>query len=120
MPLDHIGFTVADFPRSKTFYLAVLEPLGMRVISEGEGWVLLGTDGRAELWLGGGTAPGPVHLAFKAQTREAVQAFHAAALAAGGRRSCQSVACWDAIGHTSGWDAAAGAALALDIVSGSG
>jgi catechol 2,3-dioxygenase-like lactoylglutathione lyase family enzyme len=85
MALDHIGFTVADFPKSKAFYLAVLAPLGMRVVSEGEGWVLLGTDGRAELWLGGGTAPAPIHLAFKARTRQAVQEFHAAALAAGGR-----------------------------------
>jgi len=85
MALDHIGFTVNDFAKSKAFYLAVLTPLGMGVVSEGEGWVLLGTDGRPEFWLGGGTAPGAVHIAFAAKTREQVQAFHAAALTAGGR-----------------------------------
>ena len=85
MPLDHIGFTVSDFPKSKAFYLAVLTPLGMSIVSEGEGWALFGTEGRAEFWLGGGTAPGPVHIAFAAPSREAVKAFHAAALAAGGR-----------------------------------
>src|SRR3954471_19002645 len=86
MALDHIGFTVADFPKSKAFYLATLAPLGMSVVSEGEGWVLIGTDGRPEFWLGdSGTPPGPIHLAFVAENREQVRAFHAAALAAGGR-----------------------------------
>ncbi|WP_395016968.1 VOC family protein [Dongia sp.] len=85
MPFDHIGFTVADFPKSKAFYLAVLAPLGMSVVEEGEGWALLGTDGKPEFWLGAGDAPGTIHFAFVAKTREAVRAFHAAALAAGGR-----------------------------------
>src|SRR5690242_12903674 len=85
MALDHLGFTVVDFAKSKAFYLAVLTPLGMSIVSEGEGWALFGTEGRAELWLGAGTPPGPIHLAFKAPSREAVRAFHAAALTAGGR-----------------------------------
>ena len=85
MPFDHIGFTVSDFPKSKAFYLAALAPLGMRVIEEGEGWALLGTDGRPEFWLGAGDAPGAIHFAFIAMTRQQVRDFHAAALAAGGR-----------------------------------
>jgi catechol 2,3-dioxygenase-like lactoylglutathione lyase family enzyme len=85
MPIDHIGFTVSDFPKSKAFYLAALAPLGMSVVEEGEGWALLGAEGRPEFWLGGGSAPGAIHFAFVAKTREQVQAFHAAALAAGGR-----------------------------------
>jgi catechol 2,3-dioxygenase-like lactoylglutathione lyase family enzyme len=85
MPFDHIGFTVSDFPKSKAFYLAVLTPLGMGVVEEGEGWALLGTDGRPEFWLGAGDAPGTIHFAFVAKTREQVRAFYAAALAAGGR-----------------------------------
>ena len=85
MAIDHIGFTVADFPKSKAFYLAALAPLGMSIVSEGEGWALLGTEGRPEFWLGNGSAPGAIHFAFVAKTREQVRAFHAAALAAGGR-----------------------------------
>jgi catechol 2,3-dioxygenase-like lactoylglutathione lyase family enzyme len=85
MPIDHIGFTVSDFAKSKAFYLAALTPLGMSIVSEGEGWALLGTDGRPEFWLGGGDAPKTIHFAFVAKTREQVRAFHAAALKAGGR-----------------------------------
>jgi catechol 2,3-dioxygenase-like lactoylglutathione lyase family enzyme len=83
---DHLGFAVADFARSKAFYLAVLVPLGIGIVSEGEDWILLGRDGQPELWLGAsGTPPGPIHLAFKARSRAEVRAFHAAALTAGGR-----------------------------------
>jgi catechol 2,3-dioxygenase-like lactoylglutathione lyase family enzyme len=86
MAFDHIGFTVTDFPKSKAFYLATLATLGMSLHSEGEGWVLIGAEGRPEFWLGAaGTVPAPIHLAFVAQTREQVRAFHAAALGAGGR-----------------------------------
>lgn len=85
MAIDHIGFTVADFPKSKAFYLAALAPLGMAIVEEGEGWALLGTEGRPEFWLGTGSAPGAIHFAFIAKTRDDVRAFHAAALAAGGR-----------------------------------
>ena len=83
---DHIGFTVADFPRSKAFYTATLAPLEMAIVAEGEGWAMMGRDGRHEFWFGiYGTPPGAIHLAFKAETRAQVRAFHAAALAAGGR-----------------------------------
>ncbi|HEY4163483.1 MAG TPA: VOC family protein, partial [Dongiaceae bacterium] len=86
MPLDHIGFTVADFAKSRAFYLAALTPLGMTVVNEEKDWALIGKDGRPEFWIGSaGTPPGAIHLAFIAETRAQVQAFHAAALAAGGR-----------------------------------
>ena len=42
MSLDHIGFTVADFAKSKAFYLAALAPIGMAVVSEGDDWALFG------------------------------------------------------------------------------
>lgn len=61
------------------------------------------------------------HLACAARGEggEALHAFVAALLA--GRRGLErELAALDAIGHTSGWDAAAGACLALDIAAGSG
>ena len=85
MAFDHIGFNVADLARSRAFYAAALAPLGMGVLKEGEGWAALGRDGQLSLWIGAyGPAPGPVHIAFAAPSREAVRAFHAAALEAGG------------------------------------
>jgi catechol 2,3-dioxygenase-like lactoylglutathione lyase family enzyme len=82
---DHVGFNVSDFARSRAFYAAALAPLGMGVLGEGDGWAMIGNaDGR--LWIGAfGPAATPVHLAFRAASRAAVQAFHDAALSAGGR-----------------------------------
>ncbi len=86
--LDHIGFAVADFPRSRAFYAAALAPLGMTIHSEGDGWAMFGGAGAPQLWIGGrgvaGAAPGHIHFAFAAPDQAAVAAFHAAALAAGG------------------------------------
>lgn len=83
--LDHVGFNVSDFERSKSFYLAALAPLGLTLLGAGEGWAMIGgKDGR--LWIGAyGPAATPIHLAFRAPDRAAVDAFHAAALKAGGR-----------------------------------
>ena len=85
MILDHLGVAVADFAASRAFYTAALAPLGIGVIAEGEGWAMLGRDGKGAFWFGAyGTQPGHIHLAFAAADRAMVRAFHAAALAAGG------------------------------------
>jgi catechol 2,3-dioxygenase-like lactoylglutathione lyase family enzyme len=86
MILDHIGVAVRDFGRSSTFYRRALAPLGVETVLEGDGWAMLGRDGQPEFWIGvHGIPPGPIHIAFRAETREQVRAFHRAALAAGGR-----------------------------------
>ena len=82
---DHMGFSVRDFARSREFYLKATAPLGITVGGSGEDWMALGRDGQG-LWIGAGEAPSsPFHFAFAAESRAAVDAFHAAALAAGGR-----------------------------------
>ena len=86
MILDHIGITVANFARSRAFYAAALAPLGMREVMGFEGIAGFGRD-RPEFWIGEGraseTAP-RLHIAFAATTRAQVDAFHRAAIAAGG------------------------------------
>jgi catechol 2,3-dioxygenase-like lactoylglutathione lyase family enzyme len=85
MILDHVGFAVADFAASRAFYVAALAPLGIGPVAEGEGWCMMGRDGRGAFWFGVyGTPPGHIHLAFAAADRAAVRAFHVAALATGG------------------------------------
>ncbi|MEW5755278.1 MAG: VOC family protein [Pseudomonadota bacterium] len=85
MILDHIGFNVSDFPKSKTFFVKALQPLGITVVMEGDGWAMLGRDGKPQFWFGAfGQSPGPIHIAFAADNRAQVRQFHAAALAAGG------------------------------------
>ncbi len=91
--LDHIGFSVADFARSKAFYEAALKPLGLALVMEvtveqtGAGaHAGFGRDGRPFFWIGTAAKPkGGAHVAFTAASRAEVDAFHRAALAAGGR-----------------------------------
>lgn len=86
MFIDHIGFAVADYRRSKAFYTRCLAPLGLQLIVEIEGWAGFGRGDRAELWFGeDGTAQRPMHIAFVADDRASVDRFYRAALAAGGK-----------------------------------
>jgi catechol 2,3-dioxygenase-like lactoylglutathione lyase family enzyme len=87
--LDHIGFPVSDFARSKDFYSRALAPLGIKLITDvalddDDGYAGFGTD-RPHFWIGTGKPlVGRLHVAFAAQTRAEVRAFYEAALAAGG------------------------------------
>ena len=89
--LDHIGIGVGAYEGSKAFYQAALAPLGYALEMEYEGWAgfgRLGPLGMHELsfWIHQSGPPvAPVHVAFRADDRATVAAFHAAALAAGGR-----------------------------------
>ena len=84
--IDHIGFNVSDFAKSKAFYVAALTPLGIAIEREGEGWAMLGKNGKPQFWFGAyGPAASPIHLAFAAENREQVRAFYQAAIAAGGK-----------------------------------
>ena len=86
MVFDHIGFNVSNFAATKAFLVKALQPLGIVVSQEGEGWAMVGRPGEGQLWFGSfGTAPGPIHIAFAAKSREQVRQFHSAALAAGGQ-----------------------------------
>ncbi len=79
--IDHVHLRAANLEATKRFYRAALAALGFSDFREGPDWFAID-----ELWVD--RADGPVsrvHLAFQAQSREHVDAFHAAALAAGGR-----------------------------------
>jgi len=83
--IDHIKLHVADAVRSKAFYEAALAPLGYRVVMEPVAGVVVGMGtGFPDFWLATSDAPTVAHVALRAEDRAAVDAFHAAALAAGG------------------------------------
>ncbi|WHP29406.1 VOC family protein [Trabulsiella odontotermitis] len=85
---DHVKFGVSDFEASKTFYLNALEPLGIRLVSEGtpDYGVELSTDDKSSLCLfQSDEKPAHLHIAFVADTRQQVDAFYHQALEAGGR-----------------------------------
>ena len=86
---DHLGYSVGDFDKSAAFYDAALAPLGIKRLF---GYEFPGGQGigygaeQPQFWINSGTAlRDHVHLAFAAKTRAEVDAFHAAAIAAGGR-----------------------------------
>jgi catechol 2,3-dioxygenase-like lactoylglutathione lyase family enzyme len=78
---DHVKLTVSDAEASKAFYRTVLAPLGIPPLWEGE------RGGQyANLVVVTATEPNtPIHIGFVARTREEVDQFHAAGIAAGYR-----------------------------------
>ncbi|RCW88093.1 VOC family protein [Paracoccus lutimaris] len=93
--IDHIGFPVSDLAAARSFYDRALASLGISLMMEvteemtgGHGAHLgYGRDGNPFFWIssGGGPAGGTCHVAFAAPDHATVDAFHKAALAAGGR-----------------------------------
>jgi catechol 2,3-dioxygenase-like lactoylglutathione lyase family enzyme len=91
--LDHLGFPVADFERSKAFYARVLAPLGYRLVTSIDlsdetgpgGYAGFGAD-RPQFWIGTGKPiSGRLHVAFVARERALVRQFYEAAIAAGAK-----------------------------------
>jgi catechol 2,3-dioxygenase-like lactoylglutathione lyase family enzyme len=91
--IDHSGFHVSNYARSKDFYTRALAPLGYVLMIEfpasksGEPDVAgFGEPPKPDFWIVSGKPNDPtIHVAFRARSRAVVDAFHAAALAAGGR-----------------------------------
>ena len=91
--IDHTGVAVSDFEKSKAFYRAALEAIGYELLMEFPAAVTghadvagFGERPKADFWINRGSPNTPkVHVAFRVRSRALVDAFHAAALAAGGR-----------------------------------
>lgn len=89
--IDHFDITVADLARSEAFYTRALQPLGIAVVYRnaanrtGGQTIGFGDSATPVFCLRSEQVPtSPLHLAFAARSRAAVDAFHEAALAAGG------------------------------------
>ena len=89
--IDHIGLAVTDIVRSRAFYKAALKPLGYRSVHEipteaGGTAVMFGVGEQVDFVIADNERTGEGnHVAFRVETRAEVDAFHVAALAAGGR-----------------------------------
>lgn len=86
--IDHVSIPVRDLKAAAAFYHVLLAPLGMRPLRQAEGAVGFGKT-YPEFWLNAraGLAPPPsdsgAHVCLRAPDAQAVDAFHAAAVAAG-------------------------------------
>jgi catechol 2,3-dioxygenase-like lactoylglutathione lyase family enzyme len=86
--IDHIGVGVRDYDESVAFYSQALGRLGLELVAEaatdnraaGFGYM-----GRDDFWIHEGRPVGRAHIAFEARSQQQVDAFHAAAIDAGGR-----------------------------------
>ena len=83
--IAHTTLSVSDYGKSKRFYLNTLAPLGYRnnmEFGESAGF----NDGKnTDFWISREDKVVPTHLAFETESRSKVEAFHRAALGAGGK-----------------------------------
>jgi catechol 2,3-dioxygenase-like lactoylglutathione lyase family enzyme len=87
--IDHVAIGVSDLPRSVEFYTRTLAPLGFGPSgpwrADGQE-ASFGVDDLDDFAVSLAYPAGaPVHVCFAADTREQVDAFYAAGIAAGGR-----------------------------------
>jgi catechol 2,3-dioxygenase-like lactoylglutathione lyase family enzyme len=92
--IDHMGLTVSDYQKSRTFYDAIMPAIGAACCMEltaaqtggtyeGAGY---GVSGKPSFWIGtGGPLQGRLHVAFLAPDRASVDAFYHAAIKAGAK-----------------------------------
>jgi catechol 2,3-dioxygenase-like lactoylglutathione lyase family enzyme len=84
---DHVGLNVRDYGASRAFYERALAPLGYGVVMAMDEWraCAFGFEGQPRFWIAEREPYGTgTHVAFSCEDRATVDAFHAAALAAGG------------------------------------
>jgi catechol 2,3-dioxygenase-like lactoylglutathione lyase family enzyme len=85
--VDHVGLNVRDYQASRAFFEQALAPLGYKVVMAFDEWKAagFGTDEKPEFWIAEREPYGTgTHVAFVCGDRATVDAFHDAALSAGG------------------------------------
>jgi catechol 2,3-dioxygenase-like lactoylglutathione lyase family enzyme len=90
MPIDHVKLPVSDLEASRAFYTAALAPFGYKLVYDGEASLGFGAgdggDDDEPFALCRDESPNvSTHIAFTASSQAQVDAFHVAALAAGGQ-----------------------------------
>ena len=93
--IDHVTLVVSDYKRSRVFYEKALAPLGILPIMDFGEACGFGRSGKPDFWIGTGPTSfqtpdhlriiTPTHVAFATKSRAEVEAFHRAALEAGGK-----------------------------------
>ena len=85
--IDHVSLHVSNYETAKEFFSKALAPVGYAVIKDFPQWKAagLGKDGKPDFWIGQKEPIGNNHVAIAADSRADVDAFYAAALAAGGK-----------------------------------
>jgi catechol 2,3-dioxygenase-like lactoylglutathione lyase family enzyme len=85
--IAHTGLAVRNFEAAKRFYDQALAPLGYSTQTEAGHSAGFNDGKNTDFWIGVSKAVEPTHIAFEAKSKDEVEAFHRAALAAGGRNN---------------------------------
>jgi catechol 2,3-dioxygenase-like lactoylglutathione lyase family enzyme len=90
--IDHTGVFVSNFQASKQFYAKALAPIGYALLMEVSSAQTgrndaagFGVPPKPDFWIGSGSPKNSLHVAFRVSSRALVDAFHKAAISAGGR-----------------------------------
>lgn len=82
--IEHVSLRCRNVKKSRAFYQRALKPLGYRATQVYPSAVGFKAEGHTSFWVTHGRVGTPTHIAFRARDRRSVEAFHRAALAAGG------------------------------------
>jgi predicted lactoylglutathione lyase len=83
--IAHTTLPVSEYRKSRAFYIKALEPLGYRNNMESGDSGGFNDGKNTDFWISEESTVVPTHLAFEAKSKHQVEAFHKAALAAGGK-----------------------------------
>lgn len=83
--IEHTGFPVKNYKGSKAFYQKALKPLGFKVRYEFGKACGFMEGGHTQFWISESAKRVPLHVAFRAKSKRAVDGFYKAALKAGGK-----------------------------------
>jgi predicted lactoylglutathione lyase len=83
--IAHTSLPVSDYQKSKAFYIAALTPLGYHNNMEFDEAAGFNDGKNTDLWIGKVSPVVPMHVAFTAGSAKQVEAFHRAAIDAGGK-----------------------------------
>ncbi|TMA23770.1 MAG: hypothetical protein E6J88_12120, partial [Deltaproteobacteria bacterium] len=84
--IEHVSLRCKDSKKSRKFYEKALAPLGYECDMEyGDSFGFKDRAGRHDFWVTKGQVGEPTHFAFLARSAKEIDAFYAAAIAAGGK-----------------------------------
>jgi catechol 2,3-dioxygenase-like lactoylglutathione lyase family enzyme len=84
MILDHVGIAVTNYEKAKKLYTNILAPLGIKLLAQRKNWIGFGKTDTPEFWLGPSKQIQQfTHIAFKAETEEAIEEFYKIAIQEG-------------------------------------
>ncbi len=84
--IAHAGLVVTSYEKAKSFYTSILAPIGYKPHMDLPEYNVIGFSDtvHSSFWITQNEHPSPLHIAFAARSKDAVEEFYTLALKAGG------------------------------------